>query len=275
MLTGDDGARDRALRDVDEAGLARLMAAVAESLHHQSETEDVLRGIVLAARDTIPGVEHVGVTVAHRNGRMETVAATGPLVYQVDDLQYRLHEGPCVDALVGRTVTTSEDLGREDRWPRYAPAASALGIASQLGMELFDEERTTAGLNLYASRAHAFDTATLQIARLFAVHAAHALGRRLAEQQLTEALSTRKVIGQAVGIVMERYRLSEQQAFTFLTHASHDSGTKLRLIAAQLVDDVDRRGAAAHRDRSGHGHDGGARGAGGPDGTGRIERPSS
>jgi GAF domain-containing protein len=249
VLRGDDGARDRALQAVDEAGLARLMAAVAESLHHQSETEDVLRGIVLAARDTIPGVEHVGVTVAHRNGRMETVAATGPLVYQIDELQYRLHEGPCVDALAGRTVMTSEDLRVDGRWPRYAPAASALGVSSQLGLELFDEERTTAGLNLYASAAHAFGSDTVQIAGLFAIHAAHALGRRLAEQQLTEALSTRKVIGQAVGIVMERYRLTEQQAFTFLTHASHDSGTKLRLIAAQLVDDVDRRGVAGHVDR--------------------------
>ena len=84
--------------------------------------------------------------------------------------------------------------------------------------------------------------AAVQIASLFAIHASHALGRRLAEQQLTAALSTRKIIGQAVGIVMERYRLSEQQAFTFLVRASHDTGTRLRLIAAQLVDDVDRRG---------------------------------
>jgi GAF domain-containing protein len=220
------------------------MAAVAESLHHQSETEDVLRAIVLAARDTIPGVEHVGVTVAHRNGKIETVAATSPLVYQVDDLQYRLREGPCIDALAGRTVSTSDDLATDGRWPRYAPVATGLGIVSQLGVELFDEERTTAGLNLYSSQAHAFSADTVQIASLFAVHAAHALGRRLAEQQLTEALSTRKVIGQAVGIVMERYQLSEQQAFTFLVQASHDSNTKLRLIAAQLVDDVDRRGAS-------------------------------
>lgn len=223
--------------------LAVLMAAVAESLHHQAETEDVLRALVLAARDTIPRVQHAGISIAHRNGRIETVAATSPLVYQLDDLQYRLDEGPCVDALTGRWAAATTELSTDDRWPRYAPAAAGLGVESQLGMQLFDEDRSIAGLNLYSSISHAFDPGVVHVAGLFAVHAALALGRAITEDQLTEALSTRKVIGQAVGIVMERYQLNEQRAFTFLVRTSQQGNIKLRAVAAQLVDDLDRKGA--------------------------------
>ena len=221
--------------------LAEVMASVADSLHHQAETEDVLRAIVFSARDTIPGAQDVGVSIGHRNGRVETVAATSARVYQVDELQFRLGEGPCVDAVAGRWPAATDELGTDRRWPRYGPRGSRLGIESQLGVRLFDEPQGIAVLNLYSGVVAAFSPDTVHIASLFATHAAHALGRTMLESQLTDALDTRKVIGQAIGIVMERHRLSEPQAFTYLVRASQRTNTKLRLVADQVVRDAETR----------------------------------
>lgn len=223
--------------------LADVMASVAESLHRQAETEDVLRTIVFSARDTIPGAQDVGISIGHRNGRIETVAATSSRVYQADELQYRLGEGPCVDALAGRWPSATEELGVDERWPRYAPHGAGLGFRSQLGVPLFDEPRSVAVLNLYSAAGGAFGPDSHRVAGLFATHAAHALGRTMVESQLIEALDTRKVIGQATGIVMERYRLTEPQAFTFLVKASQTANTKLRVVAEELVREAEQRAA--------------------------------
>lgn len=171
------------------------------------------------------------------------VAATSVIVYQLDDLQYQLHEGPCIDALNGRSATTSE-LAADHRWPRYAPAAARLGINSRLGMQLTGENRTIAGLNLYSIVSDAFSPDVVRVAGSFAMHAAHALGRALKKQQLTEALGTRKTIGQALGILMERHQVDEGRAFTMRVRASQTSNTKLRQVAAQIVDSHDSETSA-------------------------------
>ena len=175
------------LEQDDPAG---LMATVAGSLHQQAEVEDLLRAAVFSARDTVPGAEEAGISVIYRNGQFHTVAATAPRVYQVDDLQYRFNEGPCIDALRGRWPATSNQLALDSRWPRYAPRASALGIASQVGLRLFDEIGSVAALNLYSSVPDAFDAESVHLANLFAVQAAHVLGRTTSNDELSDALST-------------------------------------------------------------------------------------
>jgi hypothetical protein len=216
------------------------MATVAGSLHQQAEVEDLLRAAVFSARDTVPGAEEAGISVVYRTGQFHTVAATAPTVYQVDDLQYRFNEGPSIDALRGRWPAASNQLAVDSRWPRYAPRASALGIASQVGLRLFDEIGSVAALNLYSSLPNAFDAESVHLANLFAVQAAHVLGHTTSNDELSEALSTRKVIGHAVGIVMERYRLDEQRAFAFLIRSSQQRETRLEIIANEIVSDVER-----------------------------------
>jgi hypothetical protein len=224
---------------------ADLMATVAGSLHQQAEVEDLLRAAVFSARDTVPGAEEVGISVIYRNGQFHTVAATAPTVYQVDDLQYRFNEGPCIDALRGRWPAASNQLALDSRWPEAHSGASALGIASQVGLRLFDEIGSVAALNLYSSVPNAFDSESIHLANLFAVQAAHVLGRTTSNDQLSDALSTRKVIGHAVGIVMERYRLDEQRAFAFLIRSSQQRDTRLEIIANDIVSDVERGADAA------------------------------
>ena len=211
------------------------MADVARSLDDPVNVDELLYLICLAAVDTVPGAEYAGITLADRDGRMETPVATHPVVERVDALQYELKEGPCVDAVRGGWQTRSDDLRVDLRWPSYGPQADNLGIRSQMGIQLFDEPGLIAGLNLYSSTAGAFDDDTFEAAMVFAIHAAHTLGRAMARQELTEAMDTRTIIGKATGIVMDRYQLSEDRAFEFLTRVARVNDTTIRLAAAEIL----------------------------------------
>lgn len=229
------------MTETTDRSLADLMAGMAASFHQPVPLAELLMTIVQAAQDAIPGVDHVGVSLAHAQGRIETVAWTDPIVGRIDDVQYSLEEGPCVDAIRTRRQSWSNDLATDARWSRFGPQADALGIRSQMGVALFDEPSIVGGLNLYAGEAGAFDEETPRVAAIFATHAAHALGCTLRLDQLNEALITRRAIGIAIGLVMERFQLDERRAFQFLIRTSQTGNVKLRTIAEQLIADADGR----------------------------------
>jgi hypothetical protein len=123
------------------------------------------------------------------------------------------------------------DLRIDDRWPLHGPRAVELGIRSQIGIQLFDEPACVASLNLYSSRPDVFDDDTVHAAHLFAIHAAHALGRVMTTTRYHDALSARASIGQATGIVMQRYTLDDKQAFELLARLAQDTGLTLGALA--------------------------------------------
>lgn len=217
--------------------LAEVMVEVARRLGAPESPDEQLQQVLDAAADTVPGVDHASISVLSRKGRAETVASTGEVASQLDLLQYELGEGPCLAALRGEPFQLVDDMPAEQRWPRYAPKAADSGIRSQLGLQLFNDNRSIGGLNLYSSDAAAFDSDTRYVASLFATHAALAMGQTRQIQELNEALDSRKVIGQAIGIVMERFGLNEERAFHFLVRVSRNSNIKLRDVARQLVDE--------------------------------------
>jgi GAF domain-containing protein len=159
----------------------------------------------------------------------------------LDQVQYELSEGPCLDALRHHTATAVADLRTDNRWPRFGPRAVAAGVISQMGIEIFRQRSTVGGLNLYASRPSAFDDDTRHAAALFARHAGLALEKSLTITNLTEALQTRQSIGQAIGIVMQRYTLDEAQAFKHLVRISQTTNITLRDVARSVVDDLTRQ----------------------------------
>jgi GAF domain-containing protein len=117
------------------------------------------------------------------------------------------------------------------------PEAVALGVQSQLAVKLFlDGEGTLGGINFYSTTSKDVDSDAEAVADLFAAHSAIALGHARERETLNEALHSRKVIGQAIGILMERYQMNEDRAFAFLVRASSQSNVKLRDIAQELVD---------------------------------------
>jgi GAF domain-containing protein len=178
-----------------DIGTALMRAARAMNEPHT--LEETLNTIVETAARSLPGIDHVGITLASRDGSMATRAGTDPLVWRLDQLQYDLGEGPCLHAIIAEPVISVEYAFREQRWPRFIPAAVKLGLRAQLGMRLFTEEETIGGLNMYSTSADTIDPDVVHMAELFAAQASIALGRTRREEQLNTALRTRKIIGQA------------------------------------------------------------------------------
>ena len=135
------------------------MATVADGLDGPIDVNELLHLICLAAIDNVRGADYAGITLADRHGKLETPAATHPLVHQVDALQYQYREGPCVDAVRGRWQARSDDLRVDIRWPEYGPLAADLGIVSQLGIELFDN-RASSPASICTHRSPAPSTTT-------------------------------------------------------------------------------------------------------------------
>lgn len=217
--------------------IAQAIAVAARSINQTQSIEETLQAIVDAARDSVPGFDQVGISTLHKSGKVETRAATGKLVHQLDELQYDLGEGPCVDTLRETDVVVAPRIRHDQRWPRYVPAAVELGLRSQLAVRLYlDDRGTLGGLNLYSTTSDEVEPESEATAELFAAHAAIALGNARQRETLNEALQSRKVIGQAIGIVMERYEMNEDRAFAFLVRASSHANIKVRDIAQELVD---------------------------------------
>lgn len=126
-------------------------------------------------------------------------------------------------------------MGKDKRWPGFAQAAYDLGACSMLSIQLFVEGDKLGALNLYGQDVNVFDDESEQIALLVAAHAAIAFSDAKEIAQLTQALDTRDLIGQAKGILMERFKITPQQAFLVLTKASSESNMKLRDVAEHLA----------------------------------------
>jgi GAF domain-containing protein len=218
--------------------LSRSIATAAGSLDGPLDVNELLHLICLAAIDAVPGAEYAGITLADREGRLETTAATHPLVHRVDALQYQFKQGPCVDAVLGEWQARSDDLRVDLRWPDYGPLAAEQGIVSQFGIELFDEPGLIAGLNLYSSTVGAFDDDTVEAAMIFAIQATHTLGRVMTQKQLTDAMTTRTTIGRATGVVMQRFQLSADRAFEILTRVSRIHDLTLEVLADKILDEI-------------------------------------
>jgi GAF domain-containing protein len=222
--------------------VAAAMADAARDIAGSPSLEETLDAIAQSARASVPGFDHAGISTIDRKGRITTRAATDDIVLALDDLQYSLDEGPCVDALRREPFVVVPYIQHEQRWPRYvAEAARTTGLKAQLAVQLFLDEGTLGGLNLYSTEQETIDDEALEIARFFAAHASVALGKAQTIEGLQAALEARKQIGQALGILMERHRVNEDRAFAFLARVSSHSNVKLRDVAAQLVDEANQR----------------------------------
>jgi GAF domain-containing protein len=218
-----------------DLAVAEALAQAAETINECHTVQDTLDAIVSATRTSLPEFGHVSISVRHRDGTLETMAGTDQLVWELDTVQYELGDGPCVQAIEDEPVVIVRHLRHEQRWPCYVAAAAAKGVRSQVAVRLFSNGRHLGGLNLYSTEHDDIDEGCVETARLFATHAAIMLGHAEQEDQLNQALQSRKVIGQAIGILMERYRIDADRAFQFLMRASHTSNIKLRDVAEEVV----------------------------------------
>ena len=218
------------------ARLVKALSAAAQELSAVSSQEQVLTLIVSGAVHTVPGADHAGVSQLGAQGRLTSQAASSDFVRRIDDLQTTYQEGPCVTALREAHTVLVDDLAAEARrWPSFAPTAAAYGVASMLCFQLFASDESLGALNLYSSRVSGFDDESRALGALFASHAALALARTRQMEQLHQALTTRDVIGQAKGILMERFGIDAAAAFAMLVHSSQETNIKVADVARWLA----------------------------------------
>lgn len=216
--------------------LAAYFAQIAESLL-ADPSEVTFERVVRRAVEVVPAADHCGITLRQRRGRAETVAATDDLVRVVDQAQYALREGPCLDAAFEAGNCMVPDLRGDERWPQWSRLATDHGLRAVLAIRLHAGGRTLGALNLYAARPGSFDAETVDTALIFATHAAEALNKARVVTDLEAALESRHVIGMAQGVLAVRYGLSYESAFTVLQRYSSHHNVKLRDVARQVLDD--------------------------------------
>lgn len=190
------------------------MSRIARDLHAEhGDVEATLQAITAAAVHAVPDADDCGITYVVRRRQVQSRAWSSELPRSVDVLQEELGQGPCLDAVWEHPVVRVDDVGTDGRWPRFAPRAAELGAGSMMCFQLFVAGDHLGALNLYSRTAGAFDDDGQEIGLMFAGHAAVALAGAVHEQHLHAGLRNRDVIGQAKGILMERHKLTADQAF--------------------------------------------------------------
>ena len=216
--------------------LAEILGELARSLQDKPNVDQLLDDIVVAAVQTVPGAEHAGLMVVEGRRNVTTRAVTGDVVTLIDQAQYRTGQGPCLNAMHEQHTVRVSDMATDGRWPDFSREALATGVRSMLSFQLYVIRDNLGALNLYSARVAAFTDESEQVGLLFAAHAAVAMADARRQDNLVRALTLRDLIGQAKGILMERYKITGEQAFGLLVRASQHTNTRLADVAGNLVE---------------------------------------
>ncbi|MFE9192946.1 ANTAR domain-containing protein [Micromonospora sp. NPDC007208] len=203
---------------------------------------DMFQRVVDLAGASIPGVTEASVTVV-RGTDAHTPACTGGLALTLDESQYTLGEGPCLQAARATSIESVSDMATESRWPSWTAGAVRAGARSSLSIGLPAHASGGGALNLYASDPHVFDADAVALAQAFASYATLAMANdHLNDVQVTlsqhvvAAMAGEAVIEQAKGIIMGERRCTPDQAFAGLTTMAHDTNRSIREVAQAMVE---------------------------------------
>nr|WP_246230943.1 GAF and ANTAR domain-containing protein [Mycolicibacterium sediminis] len=216
--------------------LAHKMAELARSVAVPRTTEDIFAEVTKAAVELIPGADAAGILLIRKGGKFESHAGTTDLPHRLDELQHRFQEGPCMDAALAEVVVRTDDFRRETRWPSYSAAVQEFGVFSGLSFRLYTKDRTAGALNLFGFQPTEWDADRQTIGTVLAAHAAAAILSSQQGEQLQSALMSRDRIGQAKGIIMERFGIDDIQAFDMLRQLSQEGNAKLVDVVQRVID---------------------------------------
>ena len=214
------------------------IAEIVQDLHGRIDTDadTVIAELAEHAAVEVPGAQYAGVTVTRNAKHIDTPAATHHWPILLDKIQQRHREGPCLTAAWEETTVHVADLETDERFPRYARDALAeTPIRSVMAFQMFIAGETMGALNVYADHAHAFGRETREIGLIFAAHSSVAWNTARRDEQFKSALASRDIIGQAKGMIMERYRVDAVRAFELLRKLSQDSNVRLTQVAEEIV----------------------------------------
>jgi GAF domain-containing protein len=219
----------------DEDELAAALAGFARSVQQQQDPESTLAEIVRAAVELIPGCDDGSISIVFGRKTVWSRAASSGLAGVVDRLQESLGQGPCLDAAYEHETVRVSDMATEERWPAFTPLALEAGAAGMLSCQMYVVGDDLGALNLFSRTAGALDEESEHIALMFAAHAAVAYASAQQQETQVRTIATRQLIGRAEGILMERHKVTSEQAFAMLVRVSQHRNVKLREIAERLV----------------------------------------
>ena len=222
-----------------EDDLAEQLVVLARDLQQFSTPQDVLNHIVVTVVDMVPGAQDATITVAQHRKAARSAAASSDRARLFDELQSATGQGPCLDALFEQQTLRVDDLASDGRWPELSARTEELGARSMVCFQLFVIGDTLGSLDVLATDPGAFDDESEHVGLMFASHAAIALADAQELADIKSALVNRDVIGQAKGILMERFKITADGAFLLLTRASQKTNRKLYAVAADLANTGD------------------------------------
>lgn len=214
----------------------RDLAAAARGMQDEDSSRQAMERAVAIAAEILPGCDAAGVCVVYRGDRIDTHATSHVVIREVDALQHELQEGPCLDALREHDTVQSSDLSSDERWPTWGrEVAGRLGLFSIVSYRLFSSGESLGALNLYGRSRSAFSPDDIDDGIALAAHVGVALAAAQEVENLEKALGGRTVIGQATGILMERFELAPDRAFAVLSRLSQERNVRLRQLAEEIV----------------------------------------
>ncbi|MGE2689971.1 GAF and ANTAR domain-containing protein [Mycolicibacterium pulveris] len=215
------------------------IAEIVQELYSRPDTDSatVIAELAEHAAVEIPGAQYAGITVTRNSKHIDTTAATHMWPVLLDKVQQRHREGPCLTAAWEEKVVHVADLETETRFPRYRRDALAeTPIRSIMAFQLFIAGQTMGALNVYAEQPNVFGEAAKKLGLVFATHSSVVWNSARRDEQFKRALASRDTIGQAKGMIMERYGVDAVRAFDLLRKLSQESNVPLVQIAEELVE---------------------------------------
>lgn len=216
----------------------RQIADLVKTMNDQvpADPARALQALTRSAVAHIPAADYAGITVVSQREEVATPAASHEYARILDAIQQKFREGPCMSAATEDETFYISDVASDERWPSFRREALAhTPVKSIAAFQLFTTRHTVGALNLYADNAHAFDQESWDIGYIFAAHAAVLWSAVQRGDQFRSALASRDIIGQAKGIIMERYGVNSSQAFDLLRTLSQNENILLADVARQLV----------------------------------------
>lgn len=220
---------------MNDRSTATAFAQLAHQLHNQDGVEETLE-LLVGAAPTLVGSDGAAVLLTRRGRLAEQGPGSDLAAEKADQLQLEFSAGPAWQAVEQQRTVHVGDTAEESTDPRWGTAVAALGIRSALSVRLWTSGSTLGAITFYAHRAGWFDENSLAVAEIVARHASVALASARHEDSLNQAIDGRKLVGQAQGILMERFELDDRQAFDVLRRYSQANNIKLTEVARLLVD---------------------------------------
>jgi GAF domain-containing protein len=228
----------RRVTDADEAAavdLAEMFGELAIELHDAEGIEPTVAAVLEFAVTTFKCTD-AGIALISRGNQVRIGDVTAPVIEQLYQSQLDAGKGPLIDAAAGSDPVLVDDTRTDSRWPEWAERAAGAGIGTVLHLPMLTDAHKIGVLSFFHTEPGAFSLYDEALAQVLARHATVAVAYARNEATLTEALESRAVVGQAIGILMERHNLTDRAAFGVLRRYSQDYNVKVRTVAEQLLE---------------------------------------